>query len=456
MADPRLMIAGTGSTCGKTWITCALMRALSLRGMRVAAFKCGPDYIDPLFHEKVLGIPSRNLDLYFTDQDKMRDLFLLDHDRDISIVEGVMGLYDGLGGIREEASSYDLARALKMPILLVVNAHGKGRSLAAEINGFLQMDTEKLICGIILNRVSASFYGMLRPVLEELTGVKVLGYMPSCEEWKLESRHLGLKLPREKEMLLEHVTHAAAQMERSVQLDDLLEILRQADQKNPLISEKPQWLEKWDVKSTVRIGVAKDEAFCFYYRDNLRMLENAGAELVYFSPIRDAGLPKDLDGLLLGGGYPELWAKELAENVAMREQIKEQLGRGLPSLAECGGFLYLHENLKAEDGNAYIMVGALQGSGFYTGRSVRFGYAEFSSPHAEFVLRGHEFHYFDSENCGEDWQARKPVTGRNWKCMHMGEGHVWGFAHLYYPSAPDFPKWFVGCCEKYRKEKGER
>lgn len=481
--NARLLIAGTGSNCGKTWVTIALMRALALRGKKVTAFKCGPDYIDPMFHEKILGIPSRNLDLYFTGKEETKAIFLQEDDSDVSVVEGVMGLYDGLGGIQEEASAMDLAKTLKLPILLIVNAHGKGRSLAAEIAGFLSMDTEHLIQGVLLNRISEGFYGMIKPVIEEMTGTKVFGYLPNCESWKLESRHLGLKLPQEKDDLSEQVTKAAAQLENSVRLDDILEMVKVFADKNPLTAKEFPWLKPMRdnvllqggqtvfQRKKVRVGVASDEAFCFYYRDNLRLLENAGAQVIPFSPLRDKCLPEDLDGMLLGGGYPELWARELSGNVSMREQVKIALEGGMPSLAECGGFLYLHEELELENGESYPMAGIVKGRAYYTGRSVRFGYAEFSEGEdalmtrkraagqerkdiaTAFHIRGHEFHYFESENCGGDWSAKKPVTGRSWKCMHAGAQHLWGFGHLYYPSAPRFTLWFVEKCQEFQRQR---
>lgn len=455
MKQARIILAGTGSSCGKTWVTCALLRALSLRGKKVSAFKCGPDYIDPLFHREVLGIPSRNLDLFFTGEAETRALFLAGNDGDVSVVEGVMGLYDGLGGISQEASTYHLAKVLKAPVILVVNGHGKGRSMAAEIAGFRGMDEEGLIQGVILNQVSPSFYASIKPVLEELTGVSVLGFMPSQKEWHLESRHLGLKLPGEKERLLEHATMAARQLEETVELDLILAMAGKMTQENPLEKAEFDWLmPSEDGRRRVRIGVARDEAFCFTYQDNFRMLENAGAELAFFSPIRDKALPEGLSGMLLGGGYPELWAKELSENAEMRDQIRERLQGGMPSLAECGGFLYLHDRMKTEGGEVFPMAGVIPSECHYAGRSLRFGYARFlpegGAPAAE--IRGHEFHYYESEACGSDWRAEKPVTGRSWRCMHAGTSHVWGFGHLYYPSAPEFAKWFVDRCREYEKK----
>lgn len=450
MGNPRIVLAGTGSGSGKTWFTCALLRACTLRKMKISAFKCGPDYIDPMYHREVLGVPSRNLDLFFTGEEETRALFLADQETELSVIEGVMGLYDGLGGISEEASTYHLAKALSAPILLIVHCHGKGRSVAAEISGFLNMDRERLIKGVILNRVSDAFFGSIKSVVEELTGIPVMGYLPERSQWHMESRHLGLKLPGEKESLLENVTAAAQQLEKTVDLDGILRLAVEEDEKHPLTAKKFPWLApKAERMEKVKVGVARDEAFCFYYRDNLRLLENAGAELVPFSPLHDRKLPEGICGILLGGGYPELWAKELAENIELREQIRSVLLSGLPSLAECGGFMYLHDQIRLENGEEYPMVGVISGKSYYTGKSVRFGYAEFSSEELGLRIRGHEFHYFDSEQCGQSCIARKPISGREWQCMHAGEDHLWGFGHLYYPSAPEFAERFVGLCRSF-------
>ena len=472
MDGVRVVLAATGSGSGKTMITCSLLRALSKRGKKVQAFKCGPDYIDPMFHEKVLGVPSRNLDLYFTGEEETRALFALDNHADISVIEGVMGLYDGLGGICEDASAYHLAKVLKAPILLIVDAHGMGLSVLAQIAGFLSMDKEHLIKGILLNKTSEDFYRNIAPLIESELSIKVYGHFPQEKDLQLDSRYLGLKLPGEIEDLQERCDRAAQVLEKSFRLDEFLEMAAAEGKAHPLKIQTPVWmnplLEKGSAQTCasvgqaekpVRIGVARDEAFCFYYRDNLRMLEAAGAELVPFSPLRDQKLPDDLDGLLLGGGYPELKAAQLSANTGMCTTVREAILAGMPSLAECGGFMYLHDWIqvkKKEEGNAaeslesYSMAGVLHGNCFDTGRLVRFGYAEFKEKNTGLVIRGHEFHYFDSSCCGTDCIAVKPVTGRSWECMATGENHFWGFGHLYYPSAPEFVEWFVGACRKWR------
>lgn len=451
---PRLLIAAPHSGSGKTMITCGLLQAMTKRQKNIKAYKCGPDYIDPLFHKRVLGIPSKNLDLYFTDEAMTKALFLADRDRDLAIVEGVMGLYDGLGGTEETASAYHLAKTLQMPILLVVDVHGMGRSVLAEIMGFLAMDEKHLIQGVLLNRCSASFYEKLAPLIEKHLDIPVVGYFPVRKDLQFQSRHLGLQLPDEIEGIKHTLQAIAEQMEASVDLDRILQLAEDV----PLLSmdEKlyTQILPKQkSSKAQVKIGVAYDEAFCFYYEDNLRMLEHAGAQLCFFSPLRDTCLPDGIQGMVLGGGYPELYAKELAKNTVMRETIREALQRGMPALAECGGFMYLHDTIETQEKETYPMVGYLHGTCAYTGHLVRFGYVGIREKKQLFLpekteIRGHEFHYFDSTQNGGDCVAAKPVDGRQWDCMHTSENQFLGFAHLYYPSNPAFVEHFIGQCKR--------
>ncbi len=456
----KILIAAPSSGSGKTLITLAMLKAFSDRGLKVKSFKCGPDYIDPMFHEKVLGVPGGNLDLFFTGEDAARELFCKDNDADISVIEGVMGLFDGLGAVSEEASAYHVARTLKAPVILVVDGRGMGRSLLGLIGGFLAQDLEHLIGGVILNRVSESFLRTIAPIIEEELRVPVLGCFPEQKDLVLESRHLGLKLPGEIADLRDKVGAAALILEKYVDLDKVLRIAENAGEADGLTGDACS--TTGDTGSTpgdacntpdstckparFRLGVARDEAFCFYYRENFRALEEAGAELVFFSPLHDKHLPEGLDGLLFGGGYPELKAWELSQNVSMHHDIREAIRGGMPSLAECGGFMYLHEAIVDKEGRTCPMVGMIPGKCADTGKLVRFGYAEFDCEPLGFKVRGHEFHYFDSEDNGIDCLAVKPVSGRNWRCMHAGADHLWGWGHLYYPSQPAFAEWFAGVC----------
>ena len=445
------MIAAPKSGSGKTTITCALLQILKERGENVSSCKCGPDYIDPMFHRQVLGVPARNLDTFFTGEAQTRKLFLRDRsDGELVVMEGVMGLYDGLGGIREEGSSYHLAKVTQTPIILVVDAKGMGKSVIPLIAGFLAYDEAHLIKGVILNRMSAAYYEILKPIAEQELGITVLGFFPENKTLQIASRHLGLLLPNELEDLRGQIQIAAQKLKETV---DILGLLQIAENLEPLAADTCE-REKQPVEKT-RIAVARDEAFCFYYEENLRMLAQAGAELVFFSPIHDTALPEDIHGLLLGGGYPEIYAKQLSENVSMRTAVREAVLSGIPTVAECGGFLYLHTMLTDREGRSYPMAGVLPGKCFDTGKLVRFGYIELEEKSGHFLpqgsrIRGHEFHYYDSEDNGADCTAYKPTTGRNYACIHAGENHWYGFSHLYYPSCPEFAEKFVEKAGKFR------
>ena len=484
MTYPRIMIAAPKSGSGKTYMTCALLQALQMRGYHVGAFKSGPDYIDPMFHTTVLGIPSKNLDPFFSEKEQIRQLFRLDNNYDVSVIEGVMGLYDGLGGITKKASAYELACDLQTPVILVIDAKGMGYSVVAQIKGFLALDEENLIKGVILNRISEMFCKTITPVIEKETGTIVLGCFPEQEQ-KWESRYLGLQLPGEIEDIKEQVQSAAQALEKTVSIEKIIELADMAPEMHEQQGTEACLIPEMDTHKmtdasqykaekagntenhidniSVRIGVARDEAFCFYYADNLRMLQEAGAELVYFSPLKDQTLPSELDGLLLGGGYPELFAEKLAANKNMRNEIREQYLQGIPVLAECGGFMYLQKKLITADGTEHPMAGAITGVCEKKERLIRFGYVTIEPEQGQEGLlrpgkqiRGHEFHYFDSTNNGCDCIAKKPVGKRSWTCMHADGSHFIGFPHLYYPSCPEFVVNFVEQCRNWNRERQRR
>ena len=461
----RIMIAAPKSGSGKTTITCGLLQIFKEDGEDISSCKCGPDYIDPMFHRQVLGIPARNLDTFFTGEEGTHKLFLKDRrEGELVVMEGVMGLYDGLGGIREEGSSYHLAKVTQTPIILVVDAKGMGRSVIPLIAGFLAYDKAQLIRGVIFNRMSAAYYEILKPLAEEELGIAVLGYFPENKDLQIAGRHLGLCMPGELEGLQEQIRMAAERLRETADISKLLQIAEEAElvedsgserKQSDDTAEKPDTTENGEAMHP-RIAVARDEAFCFYYEENLRLLEQAGAEPVYFSPLHDNALPENIHGLLLGGGYPELYAGQLSENDAMRTAIREAVTDGLPTVAECGGFLYLHTTLTDREGHSYPMVGVLPEKCFDTGHLVRFGYIDLEESSGYFMSHGsrisaHEFHYYDSEDNGADCIATKPATGRNYLCIHVGENHWYGFPHLYYPSCPAFAEHFVEKAERYKK-----
>lgn len=451
---PRIMIAAAKSGSGKTLLTCALLESLKRRKICTAVFKCGPDYIDPMFHKKIIGVPSYNIDSFFSNKEQLRSLFL-DNKReaDISLLEGVMGLFDGLGGIKEEGSAYHIASILKTPIILVIDVHGMGRSVIPLISGFLKYDREKLICGVILNRTSKNFYETIKPVIEEELGISLFGFYPNRKDIHLKSRHLGLKMPNEIYDLKEQIGKAAECLEASVEVERIIAAAKAAEK---LDYNKRVTLKHID---TVKIGIAQDDAFCFYYEDNLRLLEEAGAELMPFSPIKDKALPDGICGILLGGGYPELFAKSLSENKKMKIAVRSAINTGIPSIAECGGFMYLHEQIENTQGECYPMCGVLRGKCYDTGKLVRFGYVEIMEKQKYFLqrnasIRGHEFHYYDSTSNGDCCITVKPVSGKEGTCIHEGENYWWGFPHIYYPSCPQFAVHFVMKAKKWKENIG--
>ena len=461
MRLPRIMLAAPASGSGKTLVTCGILQALVNRGLRVASFKCGPDYIDPMFHSRVIGARSGNLDTFFTDGETTRYLFgRAASEADISVIEGVMGYFDGLGGISEQASSSDVARTLDAPVVLVVNCRGMSLSALALIKGFVEYRKPGQIRGVILNQLPASLYPDLKARIEEGLPVRVLGYVPKAEDLVLESRHLGLVLPGEIERLREKLQKLAALLEETLDLEGLISMAREAPQllyREPELPRAQAQLPghgKISKRGKIRIGVAQDEAFCFTYRDNLQLLQDLGAELVPFSPLADAGLPENLQGLILSGGYPELHAARLAENASMREAVREAVQGGLPCIAECGGFLYLHRTLEGEDGKDYPMAGVLSARAYRTPRLSRFGYSTLTAEVAQLLLakggenRGHEFHYWESESCGEAMRAQKPLRMRGWDCVHGTASLYAGFPHLFFYSNPDAALRFLEKCEE--------
>ena len=458
------MIAASKSGSGKTMITCALLQLLKDSGKNVSSYKCGPDYIDPMFHKKVLGVPSKNLDTFFTDEKTTVQLFLDKRaDGDFAVLEGVMGLYDGLGGIYEQGSSYHLAKVTQTPIILVVDAKGMGKSVLALIAGFLQYDTQHLIKGVMLNRMSKGYYDIIKPLIEKELSVKVVGYFPEQKDIRLESRHLGLVMPDELADIKEQLDELAGRLKKTIDLDMLLDIAAEEEEITKTTNTEQMQIQNQNNK--INIAVAMDEAFCFYYEDNLRLLEKCGAKLQYFSPLHDTKLPDNCDALLLGGGYPELYAKELSENLSMRNSIKTAFKTGLPTVAECGGFMYLHtyiHNICEEDADAqnYVfgMTGALDSECHFKGKLVRFGYIELAEKHSNFLppnekIKAHEFHYYDSTDNGADCIATKPATCRSYDCVISKDNYWLGFPHLYYPSNPHFAESLVRKAYEYRRNK---
>lgn len=471
MSAPRLMLCGTHSGSGKTNITCGLLRALQRRHLTPTAFKVGPDYIDPMFHSAVLGAKSRNLDSFLIGEGTLR--YLLDRNSagsDIAVIEGVMGYYDGIAAT-PQASSFEIARLTQTPAILIVGAAGTGLSAAAVVDGFARFAQRARfapgsgIRGVLLNRVAAALYPELKRSIEQSCGVRVYGYVPKLPGLAIESRHLGLVRPHEVDDLRGKLDLLAQKLEETVEIDALLALAAEAPElpraARPWMAEPGVARKGAGVQNSgpVRIAVARDEAFCFYYEDNLELLCDLGAETVDFSPLVDRELPADAAGLWLGGGYPELCGDQLAANAAMREAIRSAIAGGLPTIAECGGFMYLHRSLTDLDGRRHEMCGVLDADVRYTGRLQRFGYVELETQRPTLFggagtrLRGHEFHYFESDRCGDAMLARKPVRGASWPCVVATGTLLAGFPHYHLYSNPACAARFVERCRTYAKRK---
>ena len=555
---PRILLAGTNSGCGKTTITCALLKALVNRKLNTISFKCGPDYIDPMFHSSITGSVCGNLDSFFLDENTLKYLLAEDSEgSDISIIEGVMGYYDGVELRSFKASTYEIAALTDTPVILVVGARGASLSVLATIDGFLNFnkDADSNIRGVILNQCTQMTYKILADeMIRRFDGrIKPLGFMPVMPDCSLESRHLGLITAAEVTDLNERLQRLAEQAERSLDIDGMISLARGAAD---LVFELPEALYgisqfnetdegcvntqgasqlrravnlgvqplfenacadcfltvsapsrhacepamtsgtgitkvhgamsgisqfnetdegcvntqgenqlrravnlgvqplfenacELATTSGVRIAVARDRAFCFYYEDSLRLLEKMGAELVAFSPLNDSHLPADIKGLYLGGGYPELYAEKLSQNITMLEDIRAALSDKLPCIAECGGFMYLTEKIAD-----HPMVGFLKGSCYDTGKLSRFGYINITAEHDGLLCKhgqsiaAHEFHHWDCDNTGDSFKAVK-LSGKTWKAAVMTDSLYAGYPHFHFYANPEFARNFYNACCRY-------
>ena len=446
----QFLLAAPRSGSGKTTMTCALLMALKRRGCAPCAFKSGPDYIDPMFHRAVLGVESRSLDLFFSAPETVRTLYAKGAaGHGAAVCEGAMGFYDGLGGVSDRASAWHLADTLGLPVLLVVEPKGQSLTLAAELKGLNSFRTPSHIAGILLNNCTARMHALLAPMLEKETGLPVLGFLPKLPEAVIGSRHLGLYTAAEVENLQQKLALLADAAEEHIDWPRLLALCEKEPPALPVQPETPP--------ARVRIAVAQDEAFCFTYAETLEAFRDAGAEVVFFSPLRDTALPENIGGLYLPGGYPELHAKELSENTSLLREIKQKIESGLPTAAECGGFLYLGQSLTDAEGQSWPMAGVLPGEAKDAGRLVRFGYAALSADSDSMLFRAgesfpiHEFHHWDSTANGTALAAKKPVGGAEWRCGFVNEHFYAGFPHLYWAGTP-LPQRFAAAAENYRRD----
>jgi cobyrinic acid a,c-diamide synthase len=420
--------------------------------MDVQPFKVGPDYLDPYHHTLASGKPSWALDSWMLGPEGVRESFIRgSRNAGIAVIEGMMGLYDGASGNNDSGSTAEVARLLGSPVILVIDASGLARSAGALVQGYRDFDPNVNLAGVIANRVAgAGHLEYLRPSIEGRLGIPLLGGLPHDPSLTLPERHLGLALPEDDDAARSRIQGLSEWVIQHLDLERIQQIACSTTTTEgnsySLVSNTPQP----SAKPPVRIALAHDPAFCFYYPENLRLLEMAGAELAFFSPVRDAALPENIDGLYMGGGYPELYAQELADNVSMRASIAEAIRDGVPTLAECGGFMYLCERLVLANKQSYPMVGVVPGQ-VIMGRSLQaIGYREVTLRHkcplgpAGETLRGHEFRYSRHESA-------IPAAAAAFDTAQGPLGYTSGslvasYVHLHFGSNPRAATCFVSHC----------
>ena len=456
MSNPRFILAGTQSGVGKTTISTGIMAALLKRKVSIQPFKVGPDYIDPAFHTFITGHKSRNLDSWMLDKDVILELFLRNSmGKDMAVIEGVMGLYDGCGSDKDNGSTAHIAKLLQAPVILIINGKGMSSSAAAQVMGYQIYDPEVDIKGVIINNVSGEkHYRLLKDCIERDTGIKCLGYLVPNPEIGLESRHLGLIPTMEVENLKEKVDAMAKMVETTIDIDGLIAI---AENAVDIGLELPEVV---NLQKGINIGIALDKAFHFYYEDNIELMRQMGGNIIFFSPLYDDCLPENLHGLYLGGGYPEVFAHELEQNSSMRSQIKEAIAIGLPTYAECGGFMYLTKGITTLEGSKHEMVGVFDCHSKMTGRLQRFGYVTVEIEGSCVIakenrsVRAHEFHRSILEEEQESDYAysvtKASDPSQRWQCGLKKWNALGAYGHIHFYGNKMIATDFIENCERYR------
>lgn len=459
MAHRRLVIAGTGSGVGKSTLTIGLMAALRKKGYAVQGFKCGPDYIDPSYHTAVTGRVSRNLDSWMLSHDTVKGIFCRgSKDADISIIEGVMGLYDGKNPRTNEGSTAEISMILDAPIILVVNCQSMARSAAAIVKGFQCFSQGVNIVGVIANKVgSDGHFKLVKEAIEQECGVPVLGFLKREDVIEIPERHLGL-IPSIERGELEPLFESLADLvTANIDVERLIEL----SACEPVTFEQSLFTSVAKTKQ-VKIAIAKDAAFNFYYPENLELLEAYGADIEYFSPLAGDILPEDADGLYIGGGFPEEFAGELVRNENVKASISKSIAAGLPTLAECGGFMYLSEEIEDTQGNRYPMVGLVPGKVKMQPKLAALGYREITGTTENFLLgpqdqaKGHEFHYsvFQPNEGKEIQHAYKTKGLRGTKQEgYIQYNVVAGYTHFHFASAPDMVRRWIDKCLEFKSQR---
>ncbi len=438
----RILIGGTHSGCGKTTVVCALLQALVNRKIKVSSFKCGPDYIDPMFHRSVTGVPAYNLDRFFCDKETVRYL-LGKNGGEFAVIEGVMGFYDGKD---ESSSSAAVSSDTETPAVIVIDCKGMSQSVGAVMKGYLDY-RQNNIAGFIFNRLPESLVSQTQKICAEFN-TEYLGRLPVSPEIKIGSRHLGLVTADEISDLKKKMSLLADYAEKYFLIDKIIEIAdaKELSYKIPGISPISD--------TPVRIAVTRDRAFCFNYPETTELLETLGCNMVYFSPLTDKKLPDNIHGLIICGGYPELYAEKLSENKEMLSEINNIISRKIPLIAECGGFLYLNEFLADENKKRFKMAGVFKGTAYKTDKLTRFGYSYLTARYDNLLckkgetLKAHEFHYCDCTELGDGFVSeRKNETDI---CVFSDENTYAGFPHLYLWGNINAAENFVKKCAEYK------
>jgi cobyrinic acid a,c-diamide synthase len=446
------LISAPQSGSGKTTVSLAVMAALTRRGVAVAPFKCGPDFIDPGYHCLVTGRPSINLDGWMCSADFVRDTFHFHASgADVAVIEGAMGLFDGIGSSSTEGSSAQIAAITAAPVVLVVNARGMAASAAALVKGFAGFDPYVNLAGVIFNNVGGESHAeLLRTALAStLPGVTVFGCIPRTESLALPSRHLGLVTAEDNPLPHEFIECLADTAEEFLDLDGLAGLVLDSVQ----TAENLRFVAR--AEPALRIAVARDAAFCFCYEDNLRLLREAGAETVFFSPLEDCGLPPGIAGIYLPGGYPELHTERLSANAGLKKAIMSAIHDGMPVYAECGGLIYLSEGLEG----AGDFVGAFPVRARMLPKRKALGYrqvetcAETSLGAAGTIARGHEFHYSEIGQLPDVFVRHYRVTRQGTELAAEGYRYrncLASYIHLHFGSNPSMAAAIVAACKAFR------
>ncbi len=451
MSKRRLVIAGTSSGVGKTTVTIGLMAALKKKGYVVQGFKCGPDYIDPTYHTAVTGRPSRNVDSWMLNAEMVKEIVVEGCvGADISIIEGVMGFFDGKDPTNNSGTTAEISTITESPVILIVNCASMARSAAAIVKGFQLFDKDTNIVGVIANRVgSLGHFQLVKQAIEQECGIPVVGYLQRDEELDIPERHLGLVPSIERGELEPFFGKLADKVLETIDVDQLFQLANAPE----LTVEQSQLSRK--MEPSVRIAVAKDAAFNFYYQENFDLLEAYGAELVPFSPLAGEVLPEDIDGLYIGGGFPEEFADELASKTEVKLSIKTAIESGLPTLAECGGFMFLTEAIETTDRQKNDMVGVIPGTVKMQSKLAALGYREVTGAADNFLFKGnvrakgHEFHYSTFQP-NEEFQPAYHTKGmRGTKQEGFMKGNlIAGYTHFHFGSCPEMVENWIKKCKE--------